>query len=154
MEAAGKENGSGGGSGGGVRQQLLARLLSSGTLNSVKAHMRAQLFAELKGRDLNAALAPAPSPSLQQHVLNCLVGCGQGLVEDAGRVLAKAEEGVQARTHFARRQRPAASTTTGRAPNLPACAGQRVPTGAAVQIHLVRVLGRVRHTQAAAARPC
>ncbi len=84
-----------------VKQQLLARLMGSGMLNSVKvgaagsfchlhrlhsvatkvpgpcpctqAHLRATLFAELKGSDLNSALAPAPSPTLQQHVLNCLV---------------------------------------------------------------------------------
>ncbi|GAB4816945.1 hypothetical protein N2152v2_003991 [Parachlorella kessleri] len=56
-----------------ARQELLSKLLGSGVLNSVKAHLRAKLFAELKGRDLNTALAPQPSPTLQQHVLNCVV---------------------------------------------------------------------------------
>lgn len=42
-----------------------------------QARLRAQLFAQLKGGSLANALAPAPSPTLQQHVLNCLVGGGR-----------------------------------------------------------------------------
>ena len=73
-----------------LREQVYRRVLSSDVLNSVKAHLRAKLYAELKGGNGSGtsrggggglawhaqaqhALPPARSPTLHQHILNCLV---------------------------------------------------------------------------------
>ncbi|KAL4425468.1 hypothetical protein ABPG75_009484 [Micractinium tetrahymenae] len=67
-----------------LREQVVRRVLSSNVINSVKAHLRARLFAEFKGPSSGSGVcgsggtppwlaAPPRSPSLQQHVLNCLV---------------------------------------------------------------------------------
>jgi oral-facial-digital syndrome 1 protein len=71
-----------------LREQVYRRVLSSDVLSSVKAHLRAKLYAELKGGNGSGiisasgdgglawqahALPPARSPTLHQHILNCLV---------------------------------------------------------------------------------
>jgi oral-facial-digital syndrome 1 protein len=74
-----------------LREQVYRHVLSSDVLNSVKAHLRAKLYAELKGGNGSGtsrgggggglawhaqaqhALPPARSPTLHQHILNCLV---------------------------------------------------------------------------------
>ncbi|PRW58983.1 basal body [Chlorella sorokiniana] len=58
-----------------LREQVLRRVLSSDVLNTVKvrAHLRARLYAELKGGRRPGGSPASAGPTLQQHVLNCLV---------------------------------------------------------------------------------